>query len=101
MGGLCKHTPLLQNEAKLPCGPCLLALRLVDDYRIKQTHSSDLLDKRRLDRPDAVTEHLAKLFSAIGKILLDKNFQSRCCNGTTQWVPSKSWSIEDTKDVGQ
>ena len=74
MCGLCEHTSLLQKEAKLPCGPCLLAPRLVHDYCIEQTLSSDLLDQRRLDRVDAVTEDLAKLFSAIGKILVDENF---------------------------
>lgn len=74
MSGFCKHSSLLQKQAKLPCGPCLLALCLVDDYRIEQTLSSDLLDKWRLDRFDAVTEHIAQLFSTIGKILLNENF---------------------------
>jgi len=74
MSGFCKHSSLLQKQAKLPCSPSLLALGLVNDYRIEETLSSDLLDKWRLDRFDAVTEHVAQLFSALGKILLNEDF---------------------------
>lgn len=86
VGGLCEHTPTLQQKAELPGSPTPLALRLVDNHRVQQSTSSDLFDERRVERTNPRAEFLPEDLCAFGQALVDKNVESGGGNGASQRV---------------
>lgn len=87
MGGLREHTLTLQQKAELPGSPTSLTLRLIDNHRVQQPASPNLLDKGRIERADPRTELLSENFCAFCQTFVNKDVEGGGGNGASQRVP--------------
>lgn len=95
VGGLREHTPTLQQQAELPSSPTPLAPRLIDDHRVQQPTSPDLLDERRVKCANPRTELPPEHFCALGQTFVNKDVKSGGSDGTPQWVSASSLSVRN------
>jgi hypothetical protein len=73
--GLSQNTAALEEQAELPGGASLLALRLVNDNSVQQAAATDSGDKGRVECRDLRAEDLAELHGTISELLIDQDVE--------------------------
>lgn len=91
MSRLSQQSLALEQQAKVPSAPSLLALGLIDDDSVQQALAANLLDPSSVgaDRTEALeslTHALAEVLGASGEVLVDDNLEGGGGDGAGEGV---------------